>query len=237
MAGMDVTVCIDRPIKNSGERVTPDELVMYRATHAMLGPGCLCGKKIVHPDAFVEACIFCVQSGKLSGLWVAACARKACSYFVILERYYPRLGLSIHRYPMRTDTNPAPPPVVLDLAVRDPPPEVQTRQNTPQQEPQRRALTGPIRRPLERARQRIAQINNRPAQAEDVFDITPVPAEPRVEFSFKELLKLDSSRNPGLTVPAFKALFWQCRCGLVMTKGAHIWHKCEVEVIDLTGED
>ena len=69
-----------RPV-DGNSRVPPDDLVVHRLTHNFLGPGCLCPLGTDEPRSFVEASIFCVQTGRLVGEWVAACATGNCRFF------------------------------------------------------------------------------------------------------------------------------------------------------------
>ncbi|GBE78485.1 hypothetical protein SCP_0113740 [Sparassis crispa] len=112
------------PVREDGARVPPDDLITHRITHNMLGPGCLCSR--VENADFTKAVIFCVETGQLSGQWVAACANHKCKYFVRLESLYTKPGLPVTRYPRRTINNPAPPVVVCDR-----PPEIPTEPSTP----------------------------------------------------------------------------------------------------------
>ncbi|KAI0038237.1 hypothetical protein FA95DRAFT_1684707 [Auriscalpium vulgare] len=99
------------PVNEDGERVPPSELVAHRNTHCFKGPGCLCAALDPDPNAFTEAAIFRVRTGRLSGNWVAACAHGVCRYFYIIERIYPRQGILVKRYPRREPGEVPPPPV------------------------------------------------------------------------------------------------------------------------------
>jgi len=48
---------------------------------------------------------------------------------------------------------------------------------------------------------------------------------------------LESRPYPGVTELEFYKLFAKCDCGLITTKKAFSKHRCQNEVIDLTGED
>jgi hypothetical protein len=62
-------------------RVPPSDLCNYRSSHRMLGPCCLCPLADQHGPDFVEAAIYVVPRGMLSGEYVASCASEKCSYF------------------------------------------------------------------------------------------------------------------------------------------------------------
>ncbi|KAI0374581.1 hypothetical protein BV20DRAFT_1048641 [Pilatotrama ljubarskyi] len=233
------------PVNSRYERVTPDELVTHRLTHKFLGPGCMCALRNPTADAFVEASIFCVERGAHTGEWVAACASSACKYFVLLEKFYAKNGVPCKMYPRRNaDEAPAPDPVVLERPFEIPSPVAspERRVERPQAPPAARPY-GPNLPPLLEARRRrtIAASQARVRTDDDPF-VLPVGTveEPNPpEDAFARLLRLDSYRNPGLSVRRFQALFTKCQCGTVMTRRAYAWHDCPFKglVIDLTGEE
>lgn len=72
---------------------------------------------------------------------------------------------------------------------------------------------------------------------EDVIPKRRAPAH-HTRARVAELLeRLDARLQPGITLIEFKRLFVMCECGLVCTRRAFSEHKCEAEVIDLTGSD
>jgi hypothetical protein len=86
----------------------------------MLGPCCLCPLVDQNGPDFVEAAIYVVSTGALSGEYVASCALEKCGYFgrsfelpvngklpltsiiqVFMERLHNKHGLPIRCYPRR----------------------------------------------------------------------------------------------------------------------------------------
>jgi hypothetical protein len=63
------------------------------------------------------------------------------------------------------------------------------------------------------------------------------------ETVIEQLLRLDTSRRPGLTESEFKKLFAKCSCGLIMTHRVFKEHICapsiqaQPDVIDLTRDE
>lgn len=53
-------------------------------------------------------------------------------------------------------------------------------------------------------------------------------------LAIDELLRLDSSYRPGITVKQFFQLFTICKCGLIMTRNAFTRHLCRYIIVDLT---
>jgi hypothetical protein len=72
----------------------------------------------------------------------------------------------------------------------------------------------------------------------------PTPERPLrgPETIVEQLLRLDTSRRPGLTESEFKMLFAKCVCGLIMTRRVFRDHICATAVtaspvvIDLTSD-
>lgn len=62
-------------------RVKPSDLQDYRQSHRMLGPCCLCPMQDATQPDFVEAAMYMITVGLLSGEYVASCARNRCGYF------------------------------------------------------------------------------------------------------------------------------------------------------------
>ena len=62
-------------------RVHPSELRNHRLSHRVLGPCCLCPLADQYAPDFMEAAIYVVSTGTLSGEYVASCARSKCDYF------------------------------------------------------------------------------------------------------------------------------------------------------------
>ena len=62
------------------------------------------------------------------------------------------------------------------------------------------------------------------------------------ETVIEQLLRLDTSRRPGLSEAEFKKLLAKCSCGLIMTRRVFVGHICAVvvqalpAVIDLTSD-
>lgn len=52
-----------------------------------------------------------------------------------------------------------------------------------------------------------------------------------------DLLKLDSSERPGLTVEQFNEVFTICNCDVIMTKRAFGQHLCKHIVIEVADSD
>ena len=70
-----------RPVKETGERVTPCELLEYRRSHQFLGPCCLCASLESDISSYTEASIFVALSGPTAGQYTAACAAGQCRYW------------------------------------------------------------------------------------------------------------------------------------------------------------
>jgi hypothetical protein len=100
--------------------VTPSELRAHRLSHQFLGPCCLCPSRPEEQRAFMEAAIFVVTSGRVSGEYVAGCAQGNCGYFgkllmhlsnlylatqtpaqVYMERIHNKIGVPVKAYPPR----------------------------------------------------------------------------------------------------------------------------------------
>lgn len=64
-----------------GARVPPSELDEYRRQHDFKYPSCLCAMESLDPDAYTEAVVFLVTTGRLAGEYVAACATGKCKYW------------------------------------------------------------------------------------------------------------------------------------------------------------
>lgn len=62
-------------------RIKPSDLEAYRQSHRMLGPCCLCPMKDGGQPDFVEAAMYMVTAGSLSGEYIASCAQNHCGYF------------------------------------------------------------------------------------------------------------------------------------------------------------
>jgi hypothetical protein len=108
---------IVRPTNSQGERVTPSDFEVHRASHVVLGPCCLC--PFQHQDAgdFKESVVFMAGFGRFTGEYVAACANGQCDYFgknlfhpavqeshqpvVLMERLHANRGTVIRQYPVR----------------------------------------------------------------------------------------------------------------------------------------
>lgn len=71
---------ISRP-SSVESRIEPWDLRQHRKTHQFLGPCCLCPKVDPNQPDFVEAAIFPVPRGVISGEYIATCARNRCGYF------------------------------------------------------------------------------------------------------------------------------------------------------------
>jgi hypothetical protein len=69
-----------RPTNERGERVTPSDLEGHRVSHRFRGPCCLC-PMLRGDDDFTEAALVLVTRGRLSGEYIAKCARNICGYF------------------------------------------------------------------------------------------------------------------------------------------------------------
>jgi hypothetical protein len=74
-----------RPVNESGERVTPSDLLAHRGSHEFKGPCCMCAaSQGANPTAaapYTEASIFVPAEGPFSGEYVAACAHGNCRYW------------------------------------------------------------------------------------------------------------------------------------------------------------
>ncbi|GJF00885.1 hypothetical protein PsYK624_171880 [Phanerochaete sordida] len=224
------------PVDDEGRRVPPCDLWAYRQTHVLQFPSCMCVMDAGQPD-YVETAIFCCRSGVLAGQYVAACVRRHCKYFVLIEHLYASPGLHIGRYPARIiPLNEAPPMIdwiparIRSIAVR-------------------RAVFGPangVFAPILRAARKSGR-ENRPVRRQ-IAALTPAPAgraasadagsedDDDNESEFSQLLRLDSFTAPGLSLAQFVALFCVCNCGQVMTRRTfRIAHECsEKLIIDLT---
>lgn len=67
-----------RDLHTIGARLTPDQLLQHRQTHAFKAPCCLCS---VNPDlGYTETVIVVCKSGEFTGEYVAECALGVCGY-------------------------------------------------------------------------------------------------------------------------------------------------------------
>ena len=73
-------ITLIRPTNERGERVAPSDLEQHWISHRFRGPCCLC--PMVHgEDDITEAALVLVTHGRLSGEYIAKCARNLCGYF------------------------------------------------------------------------------------------------------------------------------------------------------------
>ncbi|KAF4564957.1 hypothetical protein EYR40_011130 [Pleurotus pulmonarius] len=226
-------------------RVPPDELHAYFATHECRGPCCLCASQDTAPNAYTEAAIFQVAGSRngLTGEWVIACARGRCKYWILLDRLWNKLGIPVRRYPTRSLNNIAPPPVRYqaengdNLPTPSPPPRIGVRRR--RNDSSDTELSSPVR-PARRGRAIATSIIPR---------VTPTLIE---EHPFRFLLQMDSSVDSGITEQELLQVFRFCLgCRRYMTSRAFRLHSCgstsnsqsvlnmidTTEVIDLTGDD
>lgn len=61
-------------------RIPPSELNVYRDTHQILLPCCLCPLADPHAPDHVESAIYEAREGEFKGKWVASCASESCAY-------------------------------------------------------------------------------------------------------------------------------------------------------------
>ena len=67
-----------------GGRLTPDQLLGYRETHAFHAPCCLCAS--LDPDhGYTETTIVVKNSGEFVGEYVAECVLNVCGYLGMSE--------------------------------------------------------------------------------------------------------------------------------------------------------
>ncbi|KIM36358.1 hypothetical protein M413DRAFT_31775 [Hebeloma cylindrosporum] len=98
-----------------GQRVPPSEFSDLRKTHVFSNPSCLCAMESADGSLYTESAVFRTRTPGLAGEYVAACARKKCKYFILLERFYTRFGLPIRSYPLRAMGAPPPPAIEFDI--------------------------------------------------------------------------------------------------------------------------
>lgn len=73
--------CREPDGEEGGDRVPPSELDEYRRHHHIRFPCCLCPMASAEPDAYTEASIFLVTTGRLAGEYVASCPTGKCKYW------------------------------------------------------------------------------------------------------------------------------------------------------------
>jgi hypothetical protein len=80
---------LSRPIIN-GKRVSPEDLVLYRASHNFMFPSCLCAANQTQ-IAYTEVKVQLEVHGQHSGEWVVRCATNGCGYLGELNISFVRL--------------------------------------------------------------------------------------------------------------------------------------------------
>ncbi|KAF7294022.1 hypothetical protein MKEN_01448300 [Mycena kentingensis (nom. inval.)] len=243
----------DWPIDiTTGERVPPDQLALWRNTHEMRNPTCLCPR--INKDRYAdsEMIIFLATTGNLSGQWVCACSRGLCKLWIFLERMYAARGQTVYNYPPRTSAVVQLPLSRYNYSQGLPysPSEASTSANsTPNASPaqmrrlQRSSSTLNGDQERENKRQRTNDGLSADAVSASILPTVSLPPLPQPTSTFSSLLQLDAGNNAGLTVGQFKRLFVKCRaCPIVTTKSAFEDHICRPQaefedVIDLTLSD
>lgn len=76
-----VNSLIYRPTNQSGDRVTPAELLGYCRTESISGPCCFCPLTDPTKPALVEAHFLLTHEGSHVGEYIAKCAEDLCGYF------------------------------------------------------------------------------------------------------------------------------------------------------------
>ncbi|KIM71671.1 hypothetical protein PILCRDRAFT_830210 [Piloderma croceum F 1598] len=181
-------------------------------SHQMLGPCCLCPLAYPTGPDFVEAAIYMVPAGLLSGEYVASCAKGRCDYFAFIERLYNKNGLYIENYPRR------------EFGERVPP-RVKHHSEDLQIGLSRAGSSRPLKRTFAMLDINAETIPIRAAGYSDQKTVSEL------------LAQLDARVLPGIPENQFSALFARCECGLVTTARAFNDHKCRVNIIDLTRDD
>ena len=86
----------NRPVNTDGERIPPSALSEHRLSHRFLGPCCLCPVITPAPRGgwpeFIEAAILMATGGRLSGQYIAACARGRCGYIGEQQAKFDSIG-------------------------------------------------------------------------------------------------------------------------------------------------
>jgi hypothetical protein len=70
---------LQRPVTETGERVTPSDLSAHRISHCFVGPCCLCARNTAMSQ-YVESDIRMATDGPFFGEYVASCATNECGY-------------------------------------------------------------------------------------------------------------------------------------------------------------
>lgn len=74
-------------LQTIGGRLTPDQLLAYRQTHAFQAPCCLCAS--LDPNhRYTETTIVVKKNGEFVGEYVAECALNACGYLGMSEFFH-----------------------------------------------------------------------------------------------------------------------------------------------------
>ncbi|KAJ7257623.1 hypothetical protein C8J57DRAFT_1234771 [Mycena rebaudengoi] len=253
----------NKPVRD-GQRVPPSELRDYRVTHEFRYPNCLCSVHELDPNHVTESAVFMVNSGRLGGQYVAACALGICKYWVFIERMYPKRSQPVHVYPLRGSSSPAPGEVVYegddDAFAASTPSVASVSSSASSSRPLRRKREDSIKvedvTPIRPFKRRIfgsdagssssvtmAAGSSSPINPFIVPYATPEPL-PKLSSPFSMLMQLDASNNAGLTESQFRQLFVRCSsCKLFTTASAFEDHSCRIssdtsaEIIDLTGDD
>ncbi|KIM80245.1 hypothetical protein PILCRDRAFT_89795 [Piloderma croceum F 1598] len=96
---------------STSAHIHPSELHNHHMSHRMLGPCCLCPPAYPNGPDFVEAAMYMVPKGSLSGQYVTSCAQGK----LMMERLYNNTGLPIKCYPQREFGENIPPQVTSAL--------------------------------------------------------------------------------------------------------------------------
>ncbi|KAF8166527.1 hypothetical protein BJ912DRAFT_934495 [Pholiota molesta] len=233
------------PVVN-GQRVPPSELNALRLTHKFHAPCCLCASLSLDPEHVTEAAIFLITTGRLAGEYAAACSQRRCKYWIFLERLYPRPGLPIRGCLEREPGSSVPLAIEYNADELVPPEPSQgsssssssSNVSTPTAAG-RQSAPFTQRRPAKRARTGVRSATNGNIDPFFVPAANPVPPTPSTPPTtpFGLLMWLDSDEGVGLVDEQFRSLFMRCRlCRNITTKAAFRHHKCQIQIIDLTGD-
>jgi hypothetical protein len=158
-----------------------------------------------------------------------------------MERLYSKVGLPIKYYPCRGMLLLKLMICVLFILLTELGERIPPRVTHPSESEQIRRLrlrTCPPR-PLKRSYAMLGMCSQTlhllsGTKSPSLKDIEARPAPTRQKTVVKLLAQLDARVQPGITDTEFSALFRQCECGMVTTRGAFSDHKC---IIDLSGDD
>jgi hypothetical protein len=100
-------VGIHRPIGETGDRIHPSDLSVFRTTHQFQLPCCLCSCSLPDPTC-VEAAVYVDGACQLRGQYVIGCATDRCGYLgadcsYLFARFMLNYDVSLYQQPFPSE--------------------------------------------------------------------------------------------------------------------------------------